>query len=73
MTRRTPVEDMDDWHPATFTGRTGITPQRAARVKARYYAIRLCTVPDDHLDALERNDGAHQWWLYCLNIVARQA
>lgn len=62
-----------DFYPATFEAMTGLSPRRCARVLRQTLMLRLCAVPNDDLDKLNREDGPHQWFVYCLTATARRA
>ena len=47
------------------------TQQKAVWVKWQTLSLRLCTVPDDHLDKLTAEDGGHRWFCYVLDAAAR--
>ena len=49
------------------------TPERAIRVLRQYYALRLCTSPEDraYADRLTTDYGEHRWFIYCLDAAAR--
>lgn len=48
-----------------------LTPQEAARVKYRALLFRSMD-PSPRIDALLAGDIGHQWFMFCLDAVARQ-
>ena len=51
-------EDLSGWTVARMEAR--FTPKQAARIKWQVAALRLCTEPDAHLDALTDGDPGHR-------------
>lgn len=78
-TRRTPWQfpgyDEGDWTGGLTVARMAerFTPREAAAVKARAAWLRLNTEPDERTDAMLRWHPGHQWFLFCLDAVARRA
>ena len=64
-------EDLSGWTVARMEAL--FTPQQAARIKWQVAALRLCTEPDAHLDALMDGDPGHRMFVYCMDAVARRA
>jgi hypothetical protein len=64
-------EDLSGWTVARMEAR--FTPKQAARIKWQVAALRLCTEPDAHLDALTDGDPGHRMFVYCMDAVARRA
>jgi hypothetical protein len=64
-----------DWTSGWTVDRmaAAFTPQQAARIKHQAISLRLCCQPDAHIDEMMRNDAGHQWFLFCLDAVARRA
>lgn len=71
----TPIADDDDWTDgitiAVMAAR--FTPQQAARIKYKAAVMQLASVPDDRIERMLRWDPGHQWFLFCLDAVARRA
>lgn len=73
--RASRLVDEDDFTDGMTVARMAemFTPQQAASVKARAIGLRLCSVPDPETDELLRQDAGHQWFMFCLDAVARRA
>jgi hypothetical protein len=64
-----------DWTGGLTVARMAeqFTPQEAARIKAQSAALKLNIEPDEHIDTMMRWHPGHQWFLFCLDAVARRA